>query len=438
MELLAGCVTESHVSVSNRPTAVCMATGLPAQRGYRRAAWLVLAALVLLGCTAAKQYQPPAVKSVPFPESPVLSLLSRLPVVQLVTAQLDEDQLPDLLIVHAIATEWDYPRSEIYAYLSKRRQIVRIDRFDHQRRSNWPVALAAGDVDGDGRTDILLVNHRSGEVSWQRNRGLGQFASEQTIYADTVAYGFSDIQLGDVNEDGRVDLIINRQRTKHGPDAGIDILLNQGKGRFHAEPRLIVGQNPTRAYVSDLDGDHHLDLVVVDSFQKNYVDEISVLHGAGDGTFLLPPITTLSIKQETQRLILIDFEKDSLPEIIALSSWESKIQIFPNLGRGLFSDHHDIYAGKYARNLIAVDLDHDGQAELVSTTGLSVRIYQCDKTTKAWTLAAEINTPGAGPITAADFDNDGYVDIIVTSPTGLTLLRGQATGWPRLPKSIVS
>jgi hypothetical protein len=139
----------------------------------------------------------------------------------------------------------------------------------------------------------------------------------------------------DVNEDGRVDLIINRQRTKHGPDAGIDILLNQGKGRFHAEPRLIVGQNPTRAYVSDLDGDHHLDLVVVDSFQKNYVDEISVLHGAGDGTFLLPPITTLSIKQETQRLMLIDFEKDSLPEIIALSSWESKIQIFPNLGRGL-------------------------------------------------------------------------------------------------------
>ena len=174
-----------------------MATGLSAQRSHRRAAWLVLAALVLLGSTAAKQYQPPAVKSVPFPESPVLSLLSRLPVVQLVTAQLDEDQLPDLLIVHAIATEWDYPRSEIYAYLSKRRQIVRIDRFDHQRRSNWPVSLAAGDVDGDGRTDILLVNHRSGEVSWQRNRGLGQFASEQTIYADTVAYGFSDIQLGD-------------------------------------------------------------------------------------------------------------------------------------------------------------------------------------------------------------------------------------------------
>ena len=44
---------------------------------------------------------------------------------------------------------------------------------------------------------------------------------------------------------------------------------------------------------------------------------------------------------------------------------------------------------------------------------------------------------GAG-VAIADFDNDGYVDIIVTSPAGLTLLRGQATGWPRLPKSIVS
>ena len=91
-----------------------------------------------------------------------------------------------------------------------------------------PIALVAGDFNGDGRTDLAVANAGSNDVSVLLGNGDGTFQTQVT-YA--VGSDPDALVAGDFNGDGRTDLAVANagserrvgaagQRRRHLPDPG--------------------------------------------------------------------------------------------------------------------------------------------------------------------------------------------------------------------------
>ena len=109
-------------------------------------------------------------------------------------------------------------------------------------------AAAAGDVDGDGRLDLVWV--AEGRAFVARNRGDGTFLPAEAVGAA------SSILLFDYDNDGFLDVFL---ANASGPST---LLRNDGTGKFSAAP---VGALPPalEAEAVDFDGDGDLDLAIV-------------------------------------------------------------------------------------------------------------------------------------------------------------------------------
>src|SRR5271166_4606842 len=91
----------------------------------------------------------------------------------------------------------------------------------------------------------------------------------------------SSIAAGDLNGDGKLDLVVANFDT-----GKISILLGQGNGTFATPVDYPVGKQPTFVLVGDVNGDGKLDVVVCNEAEGT----LNVLFGNGDGT-LQKPVT---------------------------------------------------------------------------------------------------------------------------------------------------
>jgi hypothetical protein len=139
-----------------------------------------------------------------------------------------------------------------------------------------PFTVAVGDVDGDGRRD-LVVGHYSGQLS-DRGRdavsillgdGQGGFAVA-TGSPFKAGHAPISLALGDVDADGRADLAV-------GNYGGGDVMVFRGDGRGGFTPggTFAVGGAPSGIAVADFDGDGRAEVVCADSRGR----QITVLRG---------------------------------------------------------------------------------------------------------------------------------------------------------------
>jgi hypothetical protein len=129
--------------------------------------------------------------------------------------------------------------------------------------------LAVGDVNGDGKPDIVAVAEPfirgaanqvlSGNIAVLLNNGDGTF--QPAKYA--VAPGLVSLVLGDFNGDGYADLAVLN-------GSGLSVLLGNGDGTFRNQLNYGSG-TPTRLAVGDLNGDGKPDLVTVGGVDNSVV-----------------------------------------------------------------------------------------------------------------------------------------------------------------------
>jgi hypothetical protein len=162
-------------------------------------------------------------------------------------------------------------------------------------RNSAPVSVALGDFNGDGNLDIVTANSGTASVTVMAGNGDGTFGVEQNIVVDSNAARNdypTAVVASDLDGDGHVDIAYTE------PNRGaIGLLAGNGDGTFVAPVEYLASQNPVAIAVGNLNGDYtslgnpRQDLVTVDTTDS----QAAVLLGqkyATSTTFTLGATTT--------------------------------------------------------------------------------------------------------------------------------------------------
>lgn len=301
--------------------------------------------------------------------------------------------------------------------------------------------VASGDIDGDGWPDLFVIGGDGGRQYLLRNRQDGTF-SETAIASgvDFTGEHLSGPAFADIDGDGDLDLfvgIIPRM------DARYPVLaLNDGTGHF-AEISRARRMFPAGPYIGatfgDYDGDGHLDLftshwsmplVIVDIDHLWRNDGRGVFHGVDAAAGLeIARLPTENLGDFIFNFTanFVDIDSDGLPDLLLAADFGTS-QIFRNSGEGRFTDISDaVLTDENGMGAAIGDFDNDGHFDWFVTSifdpapppggewgGSGNRLYRNlgdgrfeDVTTES---GVRDGAWGWGAC-AADFDNDGHLDI---------------------------
>lgn len=238
------------------------------------------------------------------------------------------------------------------------------DLNDYGSRING-VAVADFDNDPNGEYDFIY-NERIG--SWiyyylKLRTGSGNsFTSGDGIYIGR--HGGADptqIAVGDVNEDGRMDLFV----TGYSLSTPY-ILLNQGSNNF-----LFKNLNTLSEFryfnqktLIDVDNDGHLDLVANRALSPNLV----WYKGDGAGNFGRPrPIgTTFSLTyRHTSSLAGGDFNGNGIDEVVFCQGYNNRWYSYEYIGNGQFSSEIRFVGPDSYYTLAPYDVDGDNDLDMI-------------------------------------------------------------------------
>ena len=136
--------------------------------------------------------------------------------------------------------------------------------------------MDGGDLNGDGKLDLVVANGTSNNVSVLLGNGLGSFAA-----ATNLAFqGFpNSVRLGDLNGDSKLDLVISSNVSNT-----VSVLLGNGDGTFSLPTEFAVGTHPVSVVLGDFNGDSKNDIAVA-NFSSG---DVSILINTCSTTNALP------------------------------------------------------------------------------------------------------------------------------------------------------
>ncbi|PYT35519.1 MAG: hypothetical protein DMF52_10235, partial [Acidobacteria bacterium] len=245
-----------------------------------------------------------------------------------------------------------------------------------------PTALAADDLDRDGRVDLIVANGFGGEVS--AFLGHGDFTFGREIRSSAGGGSIVSGALADFNRDGRTDLALVRIG-QTSADTGITVMLGGGDGTFTVGSRYGVGLVPVNLVAGDLDEDGVTDLAVVNLVDVSYpAGSVSVLMGRGNGTFAHE--ARFPMGDLPRAIALGDFNADGKKDLAVVHQCDQypcpleELSILLGLGGGTFETKHFNLSGAVQPALLGLgvaDFNSDGHQDLITTDRYraSVLIY---------------------------------------------------------------
>jgi hypothetical protein len=230
--------------------------------------------------------------------------------------------------------------------------------FDVQDDPKW---IAAADFDGDGHADVATAHDCSASVSILLGNGDGTLDAPVT-YAHGGACG-RGLAAGDLSGDGRPELVLARY-TVGDVGGAIDVLLNDGAGHFAATGTYPTESEPFHVAITDLDGDADLDAVVAEAL----VSELSILLGTGAGAFVAAD--DVDVPLQPMAVAAADLDADGLVDVAAAGSGEAVGAIvLRGHGDASFGPPRTFAAeGGHLSAIAAADLDGDGKRDLATAS----------------------------------------------------------------------
>lgn len=293
---------------------------------------------------------------------------------------------------------------------------------------SWPGAVAIGDVNSDGRSDVVLITH-SGlwpTCEYKLNVYLQNVAGGLD---PPVKYAIADtaqtVAIGDVNNDGRNEVVV-------GGSDQIQVLSQTGSGGLNLSANY-PSTDVNKIRIADLNNDGLLDIAGIGSATGN----VTVWLQNGSGTLNSPVIYTAT-RSKGVDIRVADISNDGLNDIIVTNG--DAVGVLTQRADGSFnpavyySSTTPATAGSAPRFFVATgiavgDVTSDSLNDVV-LSGPGLYIYPQNGSGTLNSFKGYSSQDPAGQIEVVDIDNDGRKDIVIYNKNGgaLGVYRPKADG----------
>jgi hypothetical protein len=238
--------------------------------------------------------------------------------------------------------------------------------FDTSAKGANSVAL--GDLNGDGKLDVVATHGAFDDdppalrslrlVSVLYGRGDGRLGPthEYEIGNPGDMGGAFSIAMGDVNGDGKLDVVTGNFNSK-----SVSLLVNDGHGAFERPVNYSLGRQPCDVALADLNGDGKLDIATGNP------NTISIILNNGDGTF--GAVHEFPAGRDTWAFTLADLSGDGRPDIATANRSRSTTTVLVNRGDGSFGEPVDYGTAPGPSSVDIGDVNGDGKADVVTANG---------------------------------------------------------------------
>jgi hypothetical protein len=282
-----------------------------------------------------------------------------------------------------------------------------------------PRDVEVSDLNGDGKLDLVAVGgYASGWVSSLLGDGAGNFTPAGTMASTTVL----SFAVGDFNGDGKKDLSLV------GGESKVSFLLGNGLGHFSPAGNRIVNIPANAITVGDFNGDTISDVAVTGNGWK-----VSVILGNNSGAFTVNNSFPLSWGPFS--ITAADFNGDSKTDLAVTISWSTPnhfVAIMLNDGVGNFGPAKEIFVGFDPLAVIAGEFNGDGKMDLAITVSGANSVAILTGNGLGDFAAPKYFGTADGPssLAAGDFNKDGKSDLVVAhfNTNAIAVLLGDGGG----------
>jgi hypothetical protein len=257
-------------------------------------------------------------------------------------------------------------------------------------------SVAIGDMNNDNELDYLILSSQKIFV---------YLSNEQEIHEIDVGMNFKKILIGDIDQDGKDELIV----------IGDGLLIfSKQDDRFLLSHSFLPNYRIDEAIIIDYDGDQDLDIIVfyTETLWSSYKSKILVNH---NGTF---SIEDFSINHSVLRAFPADYDNDGDMDLFLIgwaneeNNYYHKTYLYRNTGSGSFELATNLSP---ASNAIWIDYDNDGDLDLIITSNGNITFYQNQGNGEMARMRI-LDIPGTNDalLCVGDYDNDGDMDLIIS------------------------
>ncbi len=360
----------------------------------------------------------------------------------------------------------------------------------HTYTTTWSVSntfIGIGDINGDGRTDIVLTpSEAAGEFAhnaWFEAPIDRTGLWSEHIIETSVERVLHSLRVADFDLDGDMDIATGEMAQGSDPDEGYLLINEDGAGTtWSKEVFTTLGTHSFRAFDMDNDGDEEIfganfngnapvKLFVnntapavpyaTDQWQRYIIDSTAQINAAfvypadidGDGMKDIvsgpywyknpgPPIS-----QNWSRFAIgtglndasavYDFDKDGDIDVLGTTAVENSADFVwgENDGAGNFSIHANIQSGQgdFLQGVKVAHIVPGGNGQVVlswhNLTTTQMLTVPADPTTDIWAWSVLSSTTNGEQVAVADLDRDGDLDIHL----GENWLRNDGANWSSHP-----
>lgn len=266
--------------------------------------------------------------------------------------------------------------------------------------ARYASSAALGDFNKDGWQDVVLLNNRAFSDVWLNNKD-GTFSQVHLPKTDSLQVCCKNIPLGaaivaDLNNDGNQDIVL-------ASDRKYMIFTGDGSGAFETKEFTDI-QHSTSLVAADMDEDGKIDFVVGTDFAKNYV-----LTNNGDGAFTKTALP--GDLYHTTSLSVADLDKDGDLDIVAGNNNQENLIYYNEAGTFKLAMLDKETA--YTYEISVADLNNDDYPDVVVANFNQESYYYINKHDGTFDRQKFADAGYARGVAAADVDGDGDVDIVV-------------------------
>lgn len=224
-----------------------------------------------------------------------------------------------------------------------------------------PRSLAIGDVNKDGKRDIVTGDSNKDQISVLLGDGAGAFAAPTSFDCGNFPM---NVNLLDTNADGNLDVVF---LSRNDPDSTTDQaeprvvrVLGKGNGTFDTTTilRVATGADPRDLTLGDISGDGLPDAVVASASLNNAYTHIIGSNGA------IQPGTARRTGTGPRAALLPDIGANNKRDIVTING-DNTFTVITNFGSNAFTMSGTYYAGNGAIDGATGDFNKDGKPDLI-------------------------------------------------------------------------